>query len=97
QWLADRELEFAQVYLTEPCVHAAITANKRGEISFTMALKVACIELAKLKNKLREHVNISELNQPPVIAIPAVVARMPKDGEVEAAIDTGCERERQKF
>ena len=96
-WLEEREKEFVRLCQTEPCVRPAIAATRNGELTMEMALKVACLQLAEIKNKYREHVNISELNRTVSFIIPPVVARQPKPGEVEQSIDAGAERERQKL
>ena len=71
RWCRDREKEFEFIRQTEPAVKCATYAARAGEVTMEIALKVACIELARIKNRYREHVNISELNKPVVIQIPA--------------------------
>ena len=71
RWCRDREKEFEFIRQTEPAVKCVTDAARSGEVTMEMALKVACIELARIKNGYREHVNISELNKPVVIQIPS--------------------------
>ena len=72
RWCLDREKEFQWLRYTSPLVKCALDAMVAGRVTMEMALKIACIELAKQNAKLREHVNISELNNatPTVIVVP---------------------------
>ena len=70
QWVKEQEEKFREARLQSPVIHYAMNLHRHEGLLLEIALKVACVELFRQNELMRNHVNLGNILDPSVRLFP---------------------------